>query len=88
MLVLGGAVGYGSWRINQWHELSQPGPTVAVVQTAVVQDNQQGRTVEQILDHFRDLIELHGQAAQPRRSADSQTVKQGEPSAPGARSPT
>ena len=63
VLLLGGAVAYGSWRIDQWESITTPGPRVAVVQTAVQQDNQAPRSVEQILEDFRDLVNLHERAA-------------------------
>ena len=64
VLTLGGALLYGQWRISQWEQLSQPGPTVAVVQTSVTQDNTTPRTAEQITEDFRELVQLHEQAAQ------------------------
>ena len=63
VLTLGGAVAYGSYRIAQTDEVAQPGPRVAVLQTTVQQDNTRPRSVDEILQDFRDLVELHQRAA-------------------------
>ena len=61
-LVLAGALGYGQWRITQAAGTTQPGPVVAVVQTAVPHSNKLYPTVEGMTQDFNDLVTLHGQA--------------------------
>ncbi|MEM1028447.1 MAG: apolipoprotein N-acyltransferase, partial [Planctomycetota bacterium] len=62
-VVLVGAVAYGQWRIGQWDEATTPGPTIAVVQTNVPQDNAVPMTQESVVADFEGLMALHQQAA-------------------------
>lgn len=62
-VVLVGAWGYGQWRIGQWESVTKDGPTVAVVQTDVQQDNAVRKTADDYVEDFRRLAELHEAAA-------------------------
>ncbi len=62
-VVLVGAWGYGQWRIGQWEEVTTPGPTIAVVQTNVLMDNEVPATGEGLVKDFEKLMVLHAEAA-------------------------
>ncbi|MBB6428561.1 apolipoprotein N-acyltransferase [Algisphaera agarilytica] len=62
-VVLVGAWGYGQWRIAQTDGLTAEGPTIAVVQTNLLQDNKARVTEQSIVADFEKLMELHAAAA-------------------------
>ncbi|MEM1108616.1 MAG: apolipoprotein N-acyltransferase [Planctomycetota bacterium] len=62
-VVLVGALGYGQWRIGQWEGATSPGPTIAVVQTDVINDNAVPQTAEGLVANFEELAGLHAEAA-------------------------
>jgi apolipoprotein N-acyltransferase len=54
---------YGQYRLSQFHDATEPGPRIAVVQTNVPQDNKNVRTLEQDVADFRSLVQLTQTAA-------------------------
>lgn len=66
-----GAFGYGQWRIGQWEAATEDGPTVAVVQTNVVNDNANPPTPEQHAANWKALFELHAEAVGPPPGAEN-----------------
>ncbi len=62
-VVLLSAWSYGQLRISQFGAVTREGPRLAVVQTNIIQDNEERPTLEQLVDDFTDLAGLHMQAA-------------------------
>jgi len=50
-------IGYGVWRVNQTAHVTEPGPTLVLVQTNLPQDNKIGWTLEQQVQDLNQFIE-------------------------------
>jgi apolipoprotein N-acyltransferase len=62
LLVIIGAYFYGEYRVGQWHDVTRPGPRVAVIQTNVSQNNKINRSPEQDLEDWGHMVDLTRQA--------------------------
>jgi apolipoprotein N-acyltransferase len=74
VLALGGALGYGQWRIGQYESVTRPGPAVGLVQTQREQDNRVQPSLEQIAEEWSDLVDLHQRAAEAVRALGGDAV--------------
>ena len=70
LLVISSAWLYGNYRIGQWEQATEPGPTVAVVQTNVPQDNKVNSTAESDAENWRRMTELTRLAAETTPKPD------------------
>ena len=71
LLVVGGAWGYGQWRISSSPSaLTGPSLVVAVVQTNVPQDTKDNPTEEQMAENWRSMILLAAGAAEREPKPD------------------
>jgi len=70
LMVFAGSWFYGNYRINQWADVTHPGPSIAVIQTNVPQNNKLHRTPEQDVEDWHKMVALTRKAAEADHQLD------------------